>query len=119
MSYLELLKLAAPETIVVVTALAVLTIGLVSARAALLCPVVAAIGIVAAIVTLLRLPLHADLFGGMLVASPLNSLFKIICLVLALVTLPLASSEKSLRNPGEYLAVFLLGAVGLMLLVGS
>src|SRR5206468_2711367 len=51
--------------------------------------------------------------------SPLNSLFKIICLVLALVTVPLASSEKSLRNPGEYIAVLLLGAVGLMLLVGS
>jgi NADH-quinone oxidoreductase subunit N len=29
------------------------------------------------------------------------------------------SSEKSLRNPGEYIAVLLLGSVGLMLLVGS
>src|SRR5437588_702835 len=119
MSYLELLKLAAPETIVVVTALAVLTNGLISARADVLSPVVTTIGIVAAIVTLLRLPSHANLFGGMLVISPLNSLFKIICLVLALVTVPLASSEKSLRNPGEYIAVLLLGAVGLMLLIGS
>ena len=119
MSYLELLKLAAPETIVVATALAVLTIGLVNTRAALLCPVVAAIGIVAAIVALLRLPSHADLFGGMLVVSPLNSLFKIICLVLALVTLPLAAAEKNPRNPGEFTALLLLGALGLMLLVGS
>src|SRR5438045_6671281 len=55
----------------------------------------------------------------MLVISPLNSLFKIICLILALVTVPLAFSEKSLRNSGEYLAVLLLGSVGLMLLVGS
>src|SRR5205807_10111147 len=68
---------------------------------------------------ILKLPPHANLFGGMLVISPLNSLFKIICLALALVTVPLASSEKSLRNPGEYLALLLLGAVGLMLLVGS
>ncbi len=119
MSYLELLKLAAPETVVVVTALAVLTIGLTSTRALVLCPIVAALGIATAIATLLVLPLHANLFGGMLVISPLNSLFKIICLVLALVTVPLASSEKSLRNPGEYIAVLLLGAVGLMLLVGS
>ena len=119
MSYLELLKLAAPETIVVVTALVVLTVGLTSARARLLCPVVAAIGIVAAIVVLLRLPPHADLFGGMLVVSPLNSLFKIICLILALVTLPLAAAEKNLRNPGEFTALLLLGALGLMLLVGS
>ena len=119
MSYLELLKLAAPEAIVVVTALAVLTVGLTSTRAKALCPIVAAIGTAVAIGAVLTLRSHANLFGGMLVISPLNSLFKIICLVLALVTVPLASSEKSLRNPGEYIAVLLLGAVGLMLLVGS
>ena len=119
MSYLELLKLAAPEAIVVVTALAVLTVGLTSTRAKALCPIVAAIGTAVAIGAVLMLPSHANLFDGMLVISPLNSLFKIICLVLALVTVPLASSEKSLRNPGEYIAVLLLGAVGLMLLVGS
>src|SRR5207253_1423488 len=119
MSYLELLKLAAPEAIVVVTALAVLTVGLTSTRAKALCPIVAAIGTAVAIGAVLMLPPHANLFGGMLVISPLNSLFKIICLVLALVTVPLASSEKSLRNPDEYIAVLLLGAVGLMLLVGS
>src|SRR5437870_2161662 len=119
MSYLELLKLAAPEAIVVVIALAVLTVGLTSTRAKALCPIVAAIGTAVAIGAVLMLPPHANLFGGMLVISPLNSLFKIICLVLALVTVPLASSEKSLRNPGEYIAVLLLGAVGLMLLVGS
>src|SRR5713101_4439256 len=119
MSYLELLKLAAPEAIVVVTALAVLTVGLTSTRAKALCPIVAAIGTAVAIGAVLMLPSHANLFGGMLVISPLNSLFEIICLVLALVTVPLASSEKSLRNPGEYIAVLLLGAVGLMLLVGS
>src|SRR6266699_351452 len=119
MSYLELLKFAAPEAIVVVTALAVLTVGLTSTRAKALCPIVAAIGTAVAIGAVLMLPSHANLFGGMLVISPLNSLFKIICLVLALVTVPLASSEKSLRNPGEYIAVLLLGAVGLMLLVGS
>src|SRR5213593_791085 len=119
MSYLELLKLAAPEAIVVVTALAVLTVGLTSTRAKALCPIVAAIGTAVAIGAVLMLRSHANLFDGMLVISPLNSLFKIICLVLALVTVPLASSEKSLRNPGEYIAVLLLGAVGLMLLVGS
>src|SRR5437763_588741 len=119
MSYLELLKLAAPEAIVVVIALAVLTVGLTSTRAKALCPIVAAIGTAVAIGAVLMLPPHANLFGGMLVISALNSLFKIICLVLALVTVPLASSEKSLRNPGEYIAVLLLGAVGLMLLVGS
>src|SRR5467141_5202061 len=119
MSYLELLKSAAPEAIVVVTALAVLTIGLTTARALVLGPIVAVFGIALAIGAVLMLPAHANLFGGMLVISPLNSLFKIICLALAIATVPLVSSEKSLRNPGEYIALLLLGSVGLMLLVGS
>src|SRR5256885_193304 len=119
MSYLDLLKLAAPEAIVVVTALAVLTIGLTTARALVLGPIVAVVGIAIAIGAVLMLPQHANLFGGMLVISPLNSLFKIICLALAIATVPPVSSERSLRNPGEYIAVLLLGAVGLMLLVGS
>src|SRR5438067_9843716 len=119
MSYLELLKLAAPEAIVVVTALAVLTVGLTSTRAKALCPIVAAIGTAVAIGAVIMLPAHANSFGGMLVISPLNSLFKIICLALAIATVPLVSSEKALRNPGEYIAVLLLGSVGLMLLVGS
>ncbi|MEY2601723.1 MAG: NADH-quinone oxidoreductase subunit [Verrucomicrobiota bacterium] len=119
MSYLELLKLAAPEAIVVVTALVVLTIGLTTARALVLGPIVAVLGVAVAIGAVLMLPQHANLFGGMLVISPLNSLFKIICLALAIATVPLVSSEKSLRNPGEYIAVLLLGSVGLMLLVGS
>ncbi len=119
MSYLELLKLAAPEAIVVVTAIAVLTVGLTSTRASMLCPVIAALGLVLAIAAIVTLPQQANLFGGMLVISPLNSLFKIICVALALVTIPLAASERSLPNPGEYLALLLLGNVGLMLLVGS
>jgi NADH-quinone oxidoreductase subunit N len=119
MNYLELLKLAAPEAIVVVTALAVLTIGLTTARAFVLGPIVAVLGVALAIGAVLMLPSHANLFGGMLVISPLNSLFKIICLALAIATIPLVSSEKALPNPGEYIAVLLLGSVGLMLLVGS
>src|SRR5437868_535175 len=119
MSYLELLKLAAPEAIVVVTALAVLTIALTTRRALVLGPIVAVLGVAVGIVAVVMLPSHANLFGGMLVISPLNSLFKVICLALAIATVPLVSSEKALPNPGEYIAVLLLGSVGLMLLVGS
>ena len=90
MSYLELLKLSAPEAIIVVTALIVLTIGVISPRTSKFYPILAAFGIAAAVVALLRLPQHANLFGGMLVISPLNSLFKIICLVTALTTIPIA-----------------------------
>jgi NADH-quinone oxidoreductase subunit N len=139
-SYLELLKLASPETIVVITALAVLSIGLVTGRvkstatvstanpaqdagdtssATGICSAVAAFGLAVAIGTVLMLPRNATLFGGMVVITPLTSLFKIICIALAFFTVLLTTSEKSLRHPGEYLALVLFATVGLMLLVGS
>jgi NADH-quinone oxidoreductase subunit N len=139
MSYLELLKFAAPEAIVVITALLVLVIGLTSSRATVVagvspakpsnnadaaattgwCSVLAVIGIASAIGGVLMLPGNAALFGGMLVITPLSSLFKIICLALVFFTVCLARSEKSLRHQGEYLALLLFATVGLMLLVGS
>jgi NADH-quinone oxidoreductase subunit N len=142
MSYLELLKLASPEAIVVITALLVLTVGLTtgreaagatvstarpssnaggrsSVRCAALCSFVAVLGLAVAIGAVLMLPRNATLFGGMLVITPLTSLFKIICIALAFFTILLTTSEKASRHPGEYLAIVLLATVGLMLLVGS
>jgi NADH-quinone oxidoreductase subunit N len=119
MSYLDLLKLASPEAIVVLTALVVLSIGLLTERAAAICAFVGALGLATATGAVLMLPHNASLFGGMLVITPLTSLFKVICLGLAFFTVCLVRSEKSLRHPGEYLAVILLATVGLMLLVGS
>src|SRR6266403_388038 len=119
MSYLELLKLASPEAVVVLTALVVLSVGLVAKRAATACAFVAALGIVIAIVAVTFLPGNETLFGGMLVISPLNSLFKIICLALAFFTILLTQAGQMPRHPGEYLAIILLATVGLMLLVGS
>jgi len=119
MNYLELLKLALPEAIVVVTALAVLGIGLASTRASAFCSAVAALGLAVAVGAILMLPQSATLFNGMLVITPLTSLFKIICMVLAFFTVLLARSDRSSRNQGEYLAMLLLATIGLMLLVGS
>jgi NADH-quinone oxidoreductase subunit N len=140
MSYLELLKLASPETIVVITALAVLTIGLGTGRvkstatistakpaqsaddtstATGICSAVAALGLAIAIGAILMLPHGTTLFGGMLVITPLTSLFKIICIALAFFAVVLTTSERALRHPGEYLALILFATVGLMLLVGS
>ncbi len=132
MSYLDLLKLASSEAIVTVTALVVLAIGLIrwgeaemplrlgaSGRTSALCSLVAALGLAFAVGAVLTLPQQAALFGGMLVITPLTSLFKIICIALAFFTVLLASGNDSLRNHGEYLAIILLATVGLMLLVGS
>ena len=140
MSYLELLKLVSPEAVVVVTALIVLAVGLASNRVTAMagvssakptnkaagtpattgwCSLMAAAGLVMALVAVLMLPNNATLFGGMLVISPLTSLFKIICIGLAFFAVLLTTSAKSLRHPGEYLAILLLATVGLMVLVGS
>ncbi|PYL10166.1 MAG: NADH-quinone oxidoreductase subunit N [Verrucomicrobia bacterium] len=140
MSYLELLKLVSPEAMVVITALLVLAIGLTSRRAtavtgvssvrpptraaentavAGLCSFMAAAGLVIAAIAVFMLPRNATLFGGMLVITPLNSLFKIICIALAFSTVLLAASKNAPRHAGEYLAIVLLATVGLMLLVGS
>jgi NADH-quinone oxidoreductase subunit N len=117
--YLELLKLALPEAVVTATALVVLAFGLASERTRGLCSAVAAAGLLFAIAAVLILPQHATLFHGMLVITPLTSLFKIICLTLALFTVILARAGIFSRNRGEYLALVLLATVGLILLVGS
>jgi NADH-quinone oxidoreductase subunit N len=119
MNYFDLLKLAAPEVVVVVTALVVLALGLVSARGAGICSAVAAAGLLFAAATVLMLPPQATLFGGMLVISPLTSLFKIISLALAFFTVILARGAATPHHRGEYLALVLLATIGLMLLVGS
>jgi NADH-quinone oxidoreductase subunit N len=119
MNYLELLRLAAPEAVIVVTALIVLALGLMNARAPGICSGVAAAGLLFASSALLLLPTEAMLFNGMLVITPLTSLFKIICLALAFFTVILARGNGSLAHHGEYLALLLLATVGLMLLVGS
>src|SRR5262245_13372996 len=119
MNYLDLLKFASPEAVVVLTALAVLSIGLMAKRAATACAFVAVLGIVIAIGAILLLPANETLFGGMLVISPFTSLFKIICVALAFFTILLTQAERALHHPGEYLALVLLATVGLMLLIGS
>lgn len=123
MPYLELLKLASPEAVLVVTVLAVLGIGLTRPRANALCCLVALIGLAGAAGAIFLLPRSATLGGGMLVISPLNCFFKVICLGLAALTVfltqqePVGSSPRT--HPGEYLAMLLLATIGLLLLVGS
>ena len=119
MSYLELLKSASPEAIVVLTALAVLTLGLTRPGAIALTSALAAFGLILAADATLILPVHMGDFGGMLIVSALTSLFKIICLALAFCTVLMARPANFTRHHAEYLAMILLATVGLMLLVGS
>ncbi len=118
MNYFDLLRLAAPEAVLVVTALLVLAVGFLNGRASNLCSGVAAAGLLFASSAVLMLPAQATLFNGMLTITPLILLFKVICLALAFFTVILARRLDSPHH-GEYLALLLLATVGLMLLVGS
>ena len=128
MNYLDLFKVALPEIVVVLTALVVLALGLTNSRERARVQgttpfvgsfVVALAGLACAIAAVFTLPPNAQLFGGMMVITPLTSLFKILCLLLTFFTVLLTHNQAPLRNHSEYLALLLLASVGLMLLVGS
>src|SRR5438045_8566869 len=118
MNYLELLRLASPEATVAITALAVLALGLASTRGAGVCSAAAAAGILFAVAAVLLLPEQATLFHGMLAITPLTSLFKIICLTLALFTVILARGANTPPHHAEYVELVLVVTIGLVHLLG-
>src|SRR5215475_2924367 len=93
MNYLELLKLALPETIIAITALLVLAVDLVALREIevrfrfIIGGMIACVGCVGAIVWMLISHTHANAFGGMLVVDPLTQFVKIALLVLTIFTI--------------------------------
>ncbi len=125
MNYLELLKLAAPETIVVLTALAVLAIDVTSIRGLetrvrfAIGSLIACVGCAAAILWMLVMPEHANALGAMLVVSPLTQLVKICLLGLTIFTVLISIESKFTTHVGEYLALILLATVGMMFLVSA
>src|SRR5215469_4395824 len=125
MSYLELLKLAMPETIIVVTALAVLAADLISLRELelrfrfIIGGMIACVGCVGAIVWMLISHAQANAFAGMLVVDPLTQFVKIALLVLAIFTILLSMDSSFTTHVGEYLALILFGTIGMMFLVSA
>ncbi len=124
-SYLALLRLAAPETIVVFTALAVLTADLTALRGVTtrfrfaVGGMIACLGCAAAIAWLCALQPQGQAGGGMFVADPLTALVKVAILVLTIFTILLSFDSKFTTHVGEYLALILLATVGMMFLVGA
>jgi NADH-quinone oxidoreductase subunit N len=125
-SYLSILKLAAPETIVVITVLAVLAVDLLALREFELrirLPIgamVSCAGCAAAIAWMLALPgERANFMQGMLVVDPLTQLVKAALLVLTIFTILLSIETDFTTHVGEYFALILLAAVGMMFLVSS
>jgi NADH-quinone oxidoreductase subunit N len=124
-SYLELLQLAAPETIVVLTALAVLAIDLTSMGSLetrvrfTVGGMIAVVGCAAAILWTLVIPAQADALHGMLVVSPMTQLVKLCLLGLTILTVLISIEAKFTTHVGEYLVLILLATVGMMFLVSA
>jgi len=124
-TYLELLQLAAPETIVVITALVALTIDLTSMRGLetrvrfTIGGMIACVGCLAAILWMLVMPGHANAMQGMLVVDPLTQLVKMCVLGLTIFTVLISIESNFTTHIGEYLALILLATVGMMFLVSA
>ena len=125
MSYLPLLTLAVPETIVVLTALVVLAVDLTSLRGLetrlrfVIGGMLTCVGCAAAIAWMFVMPAHADALQGMLVVDPLTQLVKIALLALTIFTVLISIESNFTRHVGEYLALILLASVGMMFLVSA
>src|SRR6266576_2172315 len=125
MSYLAILKLAAPEMIVVLTAFIVLAADALAMRGLelrfrlLIGAMLSCLGCVIAMGWMLVLPQHANLFEGLLVLDPLTQLVKIALLVLTIFTVLISVERRFSLHAGEYFALVLLAATGMMFLVSS
>jgi NADH-quinone oxidoreductase subunit N len=125
--YFEVLKGLGAEVILTLTALVALTLDLVSVRRAEMTVRSRTIG-TAAVVGLLAsiLPLWQQfngprtvLLGGTLAVDDLIIFFKLVIVALAVITVLISMDYDVGRHVGEYYAVLLFGAVGMMLLISA
>jgi NADH-quinone oxidoreductase subunit N len=125
MSYLELLELAAPETLVVIAAFVVLAADLFGMRELepqfrrIIGVMISCVGCIAAIGWMIALPQRADIMGGILVIDPVTQVVKIALLALTILTLLISLDSDFTEHTGEYFALVLLAASGMMFLVSS
>src|SRR5947207_4534678 len=127
MSYFEILKLAMPETIVSLAALVVLFVDLGIMRSAegkyrrMVAAAFSGTACLVAIFWMYQAPQESppDFLGGMLVVDPLTQLVKQALLVLTLFTGLISLDSRFTDHIGEYFALLLLAAVGMMFLVSS
>ncbi len=125
MSYLALLRLVAPETILAVTALIVLAADLLYLREveprtrALIGVMLAGLGSLVAIGWMLALPEFGSFANGMLVLDPIRRVVRIGILGLTILTLLFSTGTDFTPHIGEYCALILLAAIGMLFLVSS
>ena len=124
-NYPLLLKLAAPETIVVLTALVVLTADVLGLRGLelrfrlLVGAMISCVGCAVASAWMLMLPQQGTFLEGMFVVDALTQLIKVALLLLTIFTVLISVETDFTPHVGEYFGLILLAAVGMMFLVSS
>ncbi|PWU09070.1 MAG: NADH-quinone oxidoreductase subunit N [Verrucomicrobia bacterium] len=127
MSYLSILNLAAPETIMVMTALAVLAADLLFMRELergtrqLIGAMIGCAGCLAAVAWMLVLPLPepGSLMQGLFLVDPLIRIVKVALLALTIFTVLISMEADFTQHIGEYFALILFAAIGMMFLVST
>lgn len=124
-SYLEILTLASPEIVILLTALAVLAADLFSLRTESfqvrmgLCATLAVLGCVAAAVLAWISHGTGDIGNGMFVVTPLIALVKIGLLALAVPALMISGQSRFTSHAAEYVTLILFAVMGMMFLVSA
>jgi len=124
-SYLEVLRAAAPETVLTITVLMVLAVDLIVLRGQSVArrfgtgAMVCILGCLMASIFTFTHYGDADPLHGLLMVNPLTNFLKLMLLVLAIFTVLISVSSKFTEHVGEYLAMILLATIGLMLLVSA
>src|SRR6202000_853750 len=116
---------AAPEMIVVLIALAVLAVDVFTLRELelrfrwIVTGMIACAGCAGAMAWMMVSHPTANLLGGMFVVDPVTQMVKIAILGLTIFTVLLSMDSDFTDHVGEYLALILLAAVGMMFLVSA
>ena len=124
-SYLEVLKLAMPETILTVTAFAVLFVDLTVMRGAgrayrrRVSAALAGLGCLVSTIWMIQFPAAGVIGDGVLVADPLTRLVKVALVALTALTALISLDSDFTDHVGEYFALLLLGTIGMLFLVGA
>jgi NADH-quinone oxidoreductase subunit N len=124
-SYADLLKLAAPETLVVIAALAALGVDLTAMRGVemslrrMVVGMIACAGCAAGVAWMLAMPEQGRVMDGVFVVDHLTQLIKVSILALAAFSIVLSVNSSFTQHVGEFTALVLFAAVGMMFLVSS
>jgi NADH-quinone oxidoreductase subunit N len=124
-NYLDLLRLALPQAILVVTALVVIAVDRLAVHRAPLATrfttaaLVGSLGCIAAMTRIALVPMQASLPGGVLIGNSLTQLAQIAILALTIAVLLIAANSTFTTHVSEYVLLILLGTTAMLFLVAT